>query len=66
MHGVACGQGQMWVVIVVEWEVGGGSDFMVVMLPGCLAYMDSCVHFTKNEVFLVNESDVLTNRGSGK
>ena len=63
---VVCGLRRRWVVIVEEWEVGGGTDVMVAMLSEFVVCRDSCVHYTNNEVFLVNESDVLTNRVAGK
>ena len=43
---VGCGLGQRWVVFVVAWEVGGGSDLMVVMLSEFVVCIDSYVHFT--------------------
>ena len=63
---VGCWLGQRWVVIVEEWKVGGGTVIMVAMLSEFVVCIDSYVHFTENEVILVNENDVATNPGSGK
>ena len=57
---------QKWVVLVEEWEVGGGTVVMVAILPENSVCSDSYVHFTKIKVILVNESDVTTNHGSEK
>ena len=63
---VGCGLGRRWVVIQEEWEVGGGTVIMVAMLSEFEVCIDSYVHFTENEVILVNENDVATNPRSGK
>ncbi len=49
-----------------EWEVGGGTVIMVAMLSEFVVCIDSYVHYTENEVILVNENDVTTNRRTGK
>ena len=63
---VGCGLGQRWVVVVEEWDVGGRTVIMVAVLSEFEGSIDSYVHFTENEVILVNESHVLTNPALGK